>query len=153
MFIAVGPPGFTATGLIALSRSIPANYAYFARFPLAPQILKVLALWIAIWLWALAFWFFAFSAVALIMGIMTKRIRFSMAWWAIVFPNTAFTIATSLIGEELESEGIDGVASAMTILIVIAWFVVMIANVRAAMRSKILWPGRDENFGHYNPVK
>ncbi|KAL7928081.1 voltage-dependent anion channel [Trichoderma chlorosporum] len=44
MFIAVGPPGFTATGLIGLSRSIPADYAYFSRFPAASQILKVLAL-------------------------------------------------------------------------------------------------------------
>ncbi|KAL7946389.1 voltage-dependent anion channel domain-containing protein [Trichoderma barbatum] len=153
MFIAVGPPGFTATGLIALSRSIPADYAYFARFPAAVDILKVMALWIGIWLWALAFWFFAFSAVALTMGILKHRIRFSMAWWALVFPNTAFTLATSLIGEELGSEGIKGVASAMTILIVIGWFVVAFAHIRAVVRSKVLWPGRDENFGHYNPDK
>lgn len=153
MFIAVGPPGFTATGLIGLSRSIPVNYAYFARFPAAPQILKVLALWIGIWLWALAFWFFSFSLIALTIGIAKKRIRFSMAWWAIVFPNTAFTIATCLIGEELDSDGIKGVASAMTILIVIGWLVVFASNVRAVILGKILWPGRDEDFGHYNPDK
>lgn len=153
MFIAVGPPGFTATGLIGLSRSIPVNYAYFARFPAAPQILRVLALWIGIWLWALAFWFFSFSLIALTLGIAKGRIRFSMAWWAIVFPNTAFTIATCLIGEELGSEGIKGVASAMTILIVIGWLVVIASNVRAVILSKILWPGRDEDFGHYHPNK
>jgi C4-dicarboxylate transporter/malic acid transport protein len=151
MFIAVGPPGFTATGLIGLSRSIPVGYAYFDRFPAAVQTLQVLALWIGIWLWTLAFWFFGFSAIALTLGIIKKRIRFSLAWWAIVFPNTAFTLATSLIGEELDSEGIKGVASAMTILIVIAWFIVMFSNARAVVRSKILWPGRDEDFGHYNP--
>ena len=78
---------------------------------------------------------------------------FSLAWWALVFPNTAFVLATSLIGEELDSEGIEGVASAMTILIVLAWFVVMFSHIRAVMRSKLLWPGRDENFGHYNPQK
>lgn len=153
MFIAVGPPGFTATGLIALSRSIPVDYAYFARNPAAVDILQVMALWIGIWMWALAFWFFAFSAVALTMGILKHRIRFSMAWWALVFPNTAFTLATCLIGEELDSEGIEGVASAMTILIVIGWFVVAFSHVRAVVRSKVLWPGRDENFGHYNPDK
>ncbi|PON28100.1 hypothetical protein TGAM01_v203237 [Trichoderma gamsii] len=153
MFIAVGPPGFTATGLIGLSRSIPVNYAYFARFPAAPQILRVLALWIGIWLWALAFWFFSFSLIALTIGITKGRIRFSMAWWAIVFPNTAFTIATCLIGEELGSDGIKGVASAMTILIVIGWLVVFASNVRAVILSKILWPGRDEDFGHYKPHK
>jgi C4-dicarboxylate transporter/malic acid transport protein len=153
MFIAVGPPAFTATGLIGLSRSIPVDYGYFVRFPAAPQILKVLALWVSIWLWALAFWFFAFSAIALMIGIANHRIRFSMAWWALVFPNTAFTIATGLIGQELRSEGIEGVASAMTILIVIGWFVVMFSNMRAVLRDKILWPGRDEDFGHYNPAK
>ncbi len=154
MFIAVGPREFTATGLISLSRSIPADYAYVpAQYPAAAQILKVMALWIGIWMWALAFWFFAFSAIALTMGILKKRIRFSMAWWAIVFPNTAFTLATSLIGEELDSEGIKGVASAMTILIVIGWFVVMFSHIRAVVRGKVLWPGRDEDFGHYNPDK
>lgn len=153
MFIAVGPPGFTATGLIGLSRSIPDDYAYFARFPAASQILKVLALWVGIWLWALAFWFFAFSFIALVMGVARKRIRFSLAWWAIVFPNTAFTIATCLIGEELDSDGIKGVASAMTILIVIAWFVVLASHIRAVILSKVLWPGRDEDFGHYTPNK
>ncbi|KAI5461032.1 voltage-dependent anion channel [Mariannaea sp. PMI_226] len=153
MFIAVGPPGFTSTGLIGLSRSIPTDYAYFARFPIAPQILKVMALWIGIWMWALAFWFFAFSTIAFCMGIAKNRIRFSMAWWALVFPNTAFTIATSLIGEELDSDGIKGVASAMTILIVLGWFVVLFAHIRAVLRSKVLWPGRDEDFGHYNPDK
>ncbi|KAL7924016.1 voltage-dependent anion channel domain-containing protein [Trichoderma austrokoningii] len=153
IFIAVGPPGFTATGLIGLSRSIPVNYAYFAGFPAAPQILRVLALWVGIWLWALAFWFFSFSLIALTIGIAKKRIRFSMAWWAIVFPNTAFTIATCLIGEELDSDGIKGVASAMTLLIVIGWLVVFASNVRAVILCKILWPGRDEDFGHYNPDK
>ncbi|KAF4438479.1 hypothetical protein F53441_12780 [Fusarium austroafricanum] len=153
MFIAVGPPAFMAVGLISLSRSIPPNYAYFAKFPVALQILRVMALWIGIWMWALAFWFFSFSLIALTMGIVKERIRFSMAWWGIVFPNTAFTIATSLIAEELESDGIKGLASAMAILIVIGWFIVAFANARAVMRNKLLWPGRDEDFGHYNPSK
>ena len=153
MFIAVGPPAFMAVGLISLSRSIPPDYAYFERFPMARQILQVMALWIGIWMWALAFWFFAFSFLALMMGIMKQRIRFSMAWWGIVFPNTAFTLATSLISEELDSDGIKGVASAMTVLIVIAWFIIAFANVRALIRKKLLWPGRDEDFGHYNPPK
>lgn len=153
MFIAVGPPGFLATGLIQMSRSIPANYAYFKRFPIAPQTLTILALWIGIWVWTLAFWFFAFSAIANIMGIVKGRIRFSLAWWAYVFPNAAFVIATSLIADELDSDGIKGVASAMTILIVIAWFIVLFSHVRAVIRGKLLWPGRDEDFGHYNPQK
>ncbi|PQK09159.1 hypothetical protein BB8028_0001g12300 [Beauveria bassiana] len=150
MFVAVGPPSFTAAGLIGLCKSIPLHYGYFETFPASPEMLRVIALWISVWLWAVALWFFAFTAIALVMGVIRDGIRFSMAWWAIVFPNAAFTIATSLIGEELDSQGVRGVATAMTILIVVLWFVTLFSTVRAVIRSQVLWPGRDEDFGHTN---
>ncbi|KAM5352592.1 hypothetical protein ACJ41O_005314 [Fusarium nematophilum] len=145
MFIAVGPAGFTSVAIIGMARNVPVGYGYFARYPMAPQVLQIMALWVAIWIWCIAFWFFAFSLLAVMASAVKWRLRYSMAWWAFVFPNVGFTLATADIGEELDSAGIQWVSSAMTICLVCLWFVILYAQVSAVIRKKILWPGRDED--------
>ncbi|KAK7413853.1 hypothetical protein QQX98_007270 [Neonectria punicea] len=145
MFIAVGPAGYTAVSIIGMARAIPANYGYFATYPLAEQVLRIMALWVSIWIWCVAFWFFAFSLLAVLAAATKWNLRFSMAWWAFVFPNVGFTLATGSIGEELDSQGIQWVASAMSICIFVMWFVVLYAQLVAVRHRKILWPGRDED--------
>jgi len=50
------------------------------------------------------------------------------------------------IGTALGSPVIGDVCSAATVLIVIVWLVVAMANVRAVWQKKILWPGMDEDM-------
>lgn len=76
MFIAVGPPAFTALALIGMSNALPQGYGYFAAHPMAVDVLQPLALWVAIFLWALAFWFFSIAVVSLLQGI--KEMSFSL---------------------------------------------------------------------------
>lgn len=147
MFIAVGPAGYTALALIGMARAVPQGYGYFATYPLAAEVLRVMATWVGVWIWCLGFWFFAISIVAVVRGAVKKRLRFSLGWWAFVFPNVGFTVATGDIGVEFGSETVTWVASAMTIGIVVMWFVVLIAHVRAVVNKKIMWPGRDEDKG------
>lgn len=145
MFIAVGPAGYTTVALIGMSRAIPDDYGYFAANPMAAQVLRIMALWVGIWIWAVGFWFFSFSLLAVVGPAIRWRLRFSMTWWSFVFPNVGFTIATAMIGEELESEGIKWVTSALTICLVAVWFLVIYAQISAVVRRKVLWPGRDED--------
>jgi tellurite resistance protein TehA-like permease len=145
MFIAVGPAGFTSVALIGMSQSIPEGYGYFKTYPMAPQVLQILALWVSIWIWCIAFWFFSFSLLAVLSSALQWRLRYSMTWWAFVFPNVGFTLATARIGEQLESPGIRWVSTVMTIFLVGLWFMVLYAQVSAVIRRKILWPGRDED--------
>ncbi|KAF7558835.1 hypothetical protein G7046_g5330 [Stylonectria norvegica] len=145
MFIAVGPAGYTTGSIIGMARAIPAEYGYFAANPVAPEVLRIMALWIGVWIWCVAFWFFAFSLIAVMASAIRWRLRFSMAWWAFVFPNVGFAIATAYIGEEFGSEAIQWVASGMSICIVLVWFVVLYAQVVAVIRRNVLWPGRDED--------
>lgn len=147
MFIAVGPAGYTALALIGMARAIPEGYGYFAVYPVAADVLRILATWISVWIWCLAFWFFAISVVAMVRGAIKRKVRFTLVWWSFVFPNVGFTVATGYIGQELGSEGVTWVASAMTIVVVVTWFVVLFAHVRAVIRKKIMWPGRDEDKG------
>ncbi|EKJ67468.1 hypothetical protein NXS19_004029 [Fusarium pseudograminearum] len=143
MFIAVGPAGYTSVAIIGMSRALPEGYGYFATYPMAQDVLRIVALWLSIWIWCVGFWFFGFALLAVLSSAFKRKLQFSMTWWALVFPNIGFTLATGNIGQELESEGIQWVASVLTVFLVIMWFVVLYGMVSAVVRKKLLWPGRD----------
>ena len=145
MFIAVGPPSFTGLVLVGLAKALPEDYGYFASRPLAIEIVRTMADFIAIFLWVLALFWFFIALISVLMG--ARKMGFHLVWWACVFPNTGFTISTITIGRQLESEGILWVGSAMTILLVVAWMFIFVAQVRAVVRREILMPGRDEDKG------
>lgn len=149
MFIAVGPPAFTGLALINFGASLPrlAEHGYFAGGGNAGAIiaLRVFADFAAIFLWAFAFWFFCVSLVAVVLGV--RGMSFHLVWWASVFPNIALALVTGRIGERLESRGIMGVASAMAVLLVVAWMFVAALNVRAVVVKQIMMPGKDEDKG------
>ena len=143
MFIPVGQMGYTALALMRMSQTIPENSAYFAANPGAVTVLRTMALWIGIWIWMLGFWFLATSLIAVMEVVVEWRLRFSLSWWAFVFPNVGFAVATIEIGQELRSQAVLWVSSAMTIALVVTWFVVLVAHVRAFLTKEIMWPGQD----------
>jgi len=51
MFIAVGPPGYTALALIGMANAVPEGYGYFAVHPIAAETLRVVALTFAMFVW------------------------------------------------------------------------------------------------------
>lgn len=152
MFISVGPPGFTALGLIGLGNDLPLlkGYGYFAANPQAIGVLMTVADFVAIFLWTLAAWFFCVTLIAVLLG--ARKMEFHLIWWALVFPNIALVIATGRIGERLESEGIMWLSSIMTIILVAAWIWVFIMNIRAVLRKDIMMPGKDEDKGESSVV-
>ena len=145
MFISVGPPSFTALALIGMAQARPPDANFFQRHPTAIENLQVFTVFVAVFLWTLSFWFFSISLLAVLHGI--RNMSFHLGWWAFVFPNAGFTIATIRIGEQLESDGILWVGSAMTILIVAMWIFVFSSHVRAVLRKQIMMPGKDEDKG------
>jgi tellurite resistance protein TehA-like permease len=142
LFIPVGSGAYTIVALIGLANAIPESAGYFARHPAAPEILRVLALFTGVFLYVFSFWLFAIAFLGNV-GVV-GRMPFSLTWWAFIFPNVGFTLSTSVLGKELESEGILWVASVMTIMLVMIWLVTVVGCVRAVWKRQILWPGRDE---------
>jgi C4-dicarboxylate transporter/malic acid transport protein len=140
MFIAVGPPGFTALATIGIAHAIPSDVSYTINNPGALQVLRTVALWVGIWLWTVSFWFFALAVVANVIPILKSKMEFTNGWWAFVFPNVGFTISTAVIGEQLDSSGILWLASAMTILLAATWTFVLGAQILAVKRRQLLWP-------------
>jgi tellurite resistance protein TehA-like permease len=145
LFIPVGSIAYTTVALIGLADAIPTNPSdgYFASHPEAKQILQVVALFVGIFMWLFAFWVFAIAVLGNVSVV--GKMAFSLTWWAFIFPNVGFMLATSIIGKKLESAPILWVASTMTILLVAIWLVCIVGCVRAVWQGKIVWPGKDED--------
>lgn len=108
-----------------------------------PDIIKVIGIMAGIFIILFAFWFFCISTVAVVYG--ARRMSFTLNWWAFVFPNAGLTLAAIQTGKALSSPGINGICSALTVLLVIMWLFTAVFHVRAIVRGDIMWPGRDED--------
>ena len=147
LFIPVGGCSYTIVALIGQANAIPVSpsYGYFSIHPSAKDILQTLALFLGIFLWIFTLWIFAIALLGnlVVMGTMS----FSLTWWAFIFPNVGFTLATTMIGRELASEAIMWVGSLMTILLAIIWCIAAVGCIRAVWLGHIMWPGKDEDMG------
>jgi tellurite resistance protein TehA-like permease len=147
MFIAVGPPSFTGLALIGMANAaltkLPEHYIVDTTAVNTAAVAKIIAVLMAMFLWALSFFFFSISFVAVVMGF--KEMSFHLAWWSFVFPNTGFVIMTISIGTAIESQAVLWVCSGLTALMVGVWLFVAVRHGMAVWRHEILWPGRDED--------
>ena len=147
MFISVGPPAFTGLAYIGLAdaaiESFPHTFVVGTADVPTAQVLKVMAVFIAIGLWALSFFFFCLSLVAVILEL--GHTKFHLTWWSVVFPNTGFIIAIIQIGTAIDSPAILWFASVATVVQVLLYFCVLYFHARAVLKKEILWPGKDED--------
>jgi C4-dicarboxylate transporter/malic acid transport protein len=146
-YIAVGPTGYTAQALLALGGKAPSvlpdGFFGVTSVPTG-DVLKIIGSVAGIFLWLLAFWYFCLTTVAVIQGC--RQMSFNLTWWAFVFPNVGLTLALIEIGSVLNSPAINGVTSAMTLLLVIAWLVIGVLHVKAVWKGQILYPGMVRYF-------
>ncbi|KAI0152898.1 malic acid transport protein [Xylariaceae sp. FL1272] len=144
MFIAVGPPSFTSLAIMGLSNDFPRYYNWFGSDEITIQILRVLALVTSVFIWSLSLWFFCIAAIANL--AVRKQLTFHLNWYAFIFPNVGFTITVISVGKTLDSPGVMGVGSGMTILLVVGWLLIVANHIRAVGRGDIMAPGKDEDF-------
>ncbi|KAF3798086.1 Malic acid transport protein [Colletotrichum gloeosporioides] len=160
MFIAVGPPSFTAAALVSMAADVPRliasegslvpaslrSAAYLTEMENPGTVafaIRAVALFTAVFLWGLSFWFFSSACLSTVFGMPDHS--FHLSWWSFVFPNVGFTVATIRIGEAFGSEGLLWLATVFTILLVAVWLFVGFCCARAVVRRKLVWPGRDED--------
>jgi C4-dicarboxylate transporter/malic acid transport protein len=147
MFVSVGPAGYTAHALISLGRKAPSLFSESEMFGITSipvgDVIKIVGILAGFFVILFSFWFFCVSTVSVLAGI--KQMSFSLNWWAFVFPNAGLTLATIQTGAVLKSPGINGIASAFTIALVIMWIVCAIAHIQAIRKGNIMWPGKDED--------
>jgi tellurite resistance protein TehA-like permease len=107
------------------------------------EIVHIIGIMAGLFVILFAYWFFFITTIAIIAGI--RKMSFSLNWWAFIFPNAGLTLATIQAGNALKSNAILGVASALTILLVIMWFVTAGFCIRAVWQGDVMWPGKDED--------
>lgn len=76
-------------------------------------------------------------------------VYFHLGWWAMVFPNTGFVIATISLGNTLQDETILYVGNGLTIAVLIMWVFVLFNHIRAVIVGDIMYPGRDEDIADH----
>jgi tellurite resistance protein TehA-like permease len=140
-YIAVGPTAYTAQAFLTLGRRAPSIVPtdFFGVTSVATgDVLRIIGSIAGILLWLLAFWYFCLTTVAIIQGC--RQMSFNLTWWAFVFPNAGLILALIQIGSVLKSPVINGVTSAMTLLLVMAWLVVGVLHVKAVWKGRFFTP-------------
>ncbi|KAJ9609596.1 hypothetical protein H2200_005923 [Cladophialophora chaetospira] len=153
MFVSVGPSAFTVSGTIGMARDLHRIIASspnstFMDVPglLAAQILRLVANWMSLWLWGLAWWFFFVSLLSNAACLRENHhMPFSMTWFSFIFPQTALTTSTFAIGDAFDVDAIRIIGCVMTVLLILTWLVVVSFMIRAIVNKQILWPGKGED--------
>ncbi|KAK0726715.1 voltage-dependent anion channel-domain-containing protein [Lasiosphaeria miniovina] len=142
LFMCVGPPAFTALAFIGLSEGLPASFDADMDGLLDASIIQTMAVIGAGFLWSLSFWWFAIVALAV---LQSPPKYFHLGWWASVFPNTGFILATIALGRAFQNDVVLWFATAMSVLLLLVYSFVLFHHVRAVMVQDIMYPGRDED--------
>ncbi|KAI1357281.1 voltage-dependent anion channel-domain-containing protein [Xylaria arbuscula] len=144
LFMNVGPPAFTALAFIGMANGLPDSLDRMSHRggTLDVGVIRTSALIAAIFLWGLSLWWFCIAAVAV---IRSPPKYFHLGWWAMVFPNTGFILATIAIAKEFGNPHVLRFTSAMSILLVLMYFFVFGSHIRAVVKQDIMYPGRDED--------
>ncbi|GKT41052.1 malic acid transport protein [Colletotrichum spaethianum] len=147
LFMNVGPPAFTALALIGMANGLPNNLdPDHDGIIIDAGVIRTIALMSAIFLWALAAWWFGIAIIAV---ISSPPVYFHLGWWAMVFPNTGFTLATISIGNQLGNQAVLWFATGMSVCLLGAYFYVLYHHVRAVLIQDIMYTMRDEDFNDH----
>lgn len=142
LFMNVGPPAFTCLAFIGMANGLPDDFDFDANGVMDIHFVRQVAVLGGVYLWGLSLWWFGVAIIA----VVTRRPKyFHLGWWAGVFPNTGFTLATITLGKAIGSEVVLKFAVFMSICIIITYCYVLFHNIRAVLVQDIMYPGRDED--------
>ncbi|EXL89886.1 hypothetical protein FOIG_16831 [Fusarium odoratissimum NRRL 54006] len=147
LFMNVGPPSFTALALIGMANGLPKSLdPDMDGFLIDVGIIRTMALISGIFLWALAAWWWGIAIVAV---VQLPPVYFHLGWWAMVFPNTGWILATISIGNAMGNEPVKWMGTGMSIVLICTYFYVLFNHVRAVIKQDIMYTGRDEDFNDH----
>lgn len=142
LFMNVGPPAFTCLAFIGMSNGLPDNFDFDNNGVIDIHFVRQMAVLAGVFLWSLSFWWWG---VALIAVMQARPKYFHLGWWASVFPNTGFTLATITLGKAVGSQLVLYFSVFMSVCLLLTYFFVLYHNIRAVLKQEIMYPGRDED--------
>lgn len=144
MYVSVGPAAYTCAGLLSLGKqagaALPDDFLGVTEVPVG-AVWQAVSVPAAAFLWLVSVWFSALTTVSIIR--VSRRMSFTLQWWAFIFPNAGLGIATIQLGEAVGSPAMQAVASGITIVLVALWLMCAVAHIRAIYRRDLLAVGKD----------
>ncbi|KAI4169561.1 MAG: hypothetical protein LQ346_008956 [Caloplaca aetnensis] len=138
MYVAVGPTAYTVTAIVSLgasaSKGLPDPFLGEAPKAAAATI-HVVAVVAGTFLWLFAFWFFALTTVAVVLG--SRKLTPNYTWWSFIFPNAGLTLATIQMGKAYDSPAINYLCSVMTAALFLGWLFVSASLLNAVRKGRL----------------
>lgn len=142
LYMNVGPPAFTCLAFIGMANGLPDTFDLDGDSIIDVKFIRQMSVLAGIFLWGLSLWWWGVATIAV---ISSRPKYFHLGWWASVFPNTGFTLATITVGKALGSNIVSSFAVFMSICLLTTYFFVLYHNIRAVLKQEIMGPGLDED--------
>lgn len=134
-WLALGPIGTGALGLLTLGGAAPAIFAAngLERFGAAAEGIGLVG---GLLLWGYGLWWFAI-AMLVTLRYVREGLPFNLGWWGYTFPIGVDAVATLKLGTILPIGAIHVFGAALVALLAAAWVVVGARTVRGAWRGDL----------------
>ncbi|WP_249672133.1 TDT family transporter [Pseudomonas abieticivorans] len=135
-WLALGPIGTGALGMLVLGAHAPQVFAANAVLPVVGQVAQGLGVIAAISLWGFGLWWMLL-AVLITLRYLRSGIPFNLGWWGFIFPLGVYTLATVRLGEVLHMSFFTVVGQVLVVVLALMWLMVFGKTVRGAWRGEL----------------
>ncbi len=134
-WLALGPIGTGALGLLLLGADAPAIFAANGLARIG-EIAEGLGLISGIILWGVGLWWIV-MAVLITVRYFRAGIPFNLGWWGFTFPLGVYSLATLRLGSMLHLSFFDVVGCVLVAALVLMWLLVGTRTVQGAYRGEL----------------
>ena len=134
-WLALGPIGTGALGLLLLGADAPAIFAAHGLARIG-EIAEGLGLISGVILWGVGLWWIVIAALITI-RYFRSGIPFNLGWWGFTFPLGVYSLATLRLGSMLQLTFFDVAGCVLVVALALMWLLVGTRTVQGAYRGKL----------------
>ena len=134
-WLALGPIGTGALGLLLLGADAPAIFAAHGLARIG-EIAEGLGLISGVILWGVGLWWIVIAALITI-RYFRSGIPFNLGWWGFTFPLGVYSLATLRLGSMLQLTFFDVAGYVLVVALALMWLLVGTRTVQGAYRGEL----------------
>ncbi len=134
-WLALGPLGTGALGLLLLGQAAPAAFAG-GNLVFLDSVARGVGVIGGLAIWAYGAWWLAL-AVAMTLAHRPHRLPFNMGWWGFTFPLGVFILATNALGAQTKLLAFIVAGHVLTWIFVMLWSLVAVRTLRGAYHGSL----------------
>lgn len=134
-WLALGPIGTGALGLLLLGADAPAIFAAHGLARIG-EIAEGLGLISGVILWGVGLWWIVIAALITI-RYFRSGIPFNLGWWGFTFPLGVYSLATLRLGSMLQLTFFDVAGCVLVVALALMWLLVGTRTVQGAYRGEL----------------